>query len=117
LLAPLRIYVNSMARLMICRGDFAAAASLIAESETIAAATGTRLAPYAALSLAGFRGAEAEAARLIEAVITDARAARQGLGIRAAQRAAAILYNGLGRYEEALAEAQQAAEEGPELFI
>ena len=29
----------------------------------------------------------------------------------------AILYNGLGRYEEALAEAQQAAEQAPELFI
>ncbi|HEY2267616.1 MAG TPA: AAA family ATPase [Streptosporangiaceae bacterium] len=117
LLAPLRIYVNSMAQLKICRGDFTAAASLVAESETIAAATGTRIAPYAALLLAGFRGAEAEAAQLIEAVIADARASRQGLGIRASQRAAAILYNGLSRYEEALAQARQAAEEAPELYV
>ncbi|HEX6521846.1 MAG TPA: AAA family ATPase [Streptosporangiaceae bacterium] len=117
LLAPLRIYVNSMAQLMIFRGDFAAAASLVAESETIAAATGTRIAPYAALLLAGFRGAEAEAVQLIEAVTADARAARQGLAIRASQRAAAILYNGLGRYEEALAEARQAVEEAPELYV
>ena len=67
--------------------------------------------------LAGFRGAEAEAAPLIEAVITDSRAAGQGLGVQWSQLVSAILYNGLGRYEEALAEAQQAAEQAPELFV
>ena len=101
----------------VWRGDFAAAASLIAEAEAIAAATGTGFARYAAMFLAGFRGAEAEAAPLIEAVITDARAAGQGLGVQWSQWVSAILYNGLGRYEQALAEAQQAAEQAPELYI
>ena len=41
LLAQLVIWVNSMATLTTWRGDFAAAASLIAEAEAIAAATGT----------------------------------------------------------------------------
>jgi DNA-binding CsgD family transcriptional regulator len=116
LLTQLVIYVNSMAELLVWRGEFAAAASLIGEAEAIAAATGTRLLPYAALMLAAFRGGEAEAAQLIEAVITEARAAGQGLGIRASQRAAAILYNGLGRYEKARTEAQQTAEKMPELY-
>jgi hypothetical protein len=56
MLAQLVLYVNSMAQLMTWRGDFAAAASLVAEAEAIAAATGTRLAPGAAVFLAGFRG-------------------------------------------------------------
>jgi tetratricopeptide (TPR) repeat protein len=49
-------------------------------------------------------------------VRTEARAARQGQGLQASHRMAAILYNGLGRYETARAEAQKAAEELPELF-
>jgi len=65
--------------------------------------------------LAGFRGAEAEAAPLIEAMITAARAAGQGVAVQWSQWAAAILCNGLGRYEEALAQAQQAAEQAAEL--
>ena len=108
---------NRMAANEIWRGDFAAAASLIAEAEAIAAATGSGFARYAAVFLAGLRGAEAEAAPLIEAVITDSRAAGQGLGVQWSQWVSAILYNSLGRYEQALAEAQQAAEQAPELFV
>lgn len=57
------ISANSMANCTTWRGDFAAAASLVAEVEAIAAATGTGSAPFAALLLAGFRGEETEAAR------------------------------------------------------
>jgi DNA-binding CsgD family transcriptional regulator len=116
LLVQVLLWVNSMALLTIWRGDFAAAASLIAEAEAIAAATGTLFAPLAAVLFAGFRGAEAEGPPLIKAVSTAARAAGQGMGVQWSQWAAAILYNGLGRYETALAEAQ-AAGDAPELFI
>ena len=115
LLALLVINLNSMAQLLTWRGDLPGAASLIAEAAAIAAATGTRSVPYAALGLAGFRGSEAEATQLIDSVIADARAAGQEHGIRAALRCSAILHNGLGRYEIALAEAQQAADEKPML--
>jgi DNA-binding CsgD family transcriptional regulator len=117
LLAQLVIWVNSMAILTAWRGDFAAAASLVAEGEAIAAATGTRFAPFAAVLLAGYRGEEAEAAPLIEVVITGARAAGQGLGVQYSQLVFAVLCNGLGRYETALAEAQQASEQAPELYV
>jgi DNA-binding CsgD family transcriptional regulator len=116
LLAQLVIYVNSMAILMTWRGDFAAAASLVAEAEAISAATGTRFAPFAALWLAGFRGAEAEATPKIQAVIEDSRATGQGLAIQESQRFSAVLYSGLGRYEPTVAQAQQASEQAPELF-
>jgi DNA-binding CsgD family transcriptional regulator len=117
LLVDLPLWVQSVAVNEIWRGDFAAADSLIAEAEAIAAATGSGFARYAALFLAGFRGAEAEAAPLIQAVITDSRAAGQGMGVQWSQWVSAILYNSLGRYEEALAEAVQAVEQAPELFI
>jgi DNA-binding CsgD family transcriptional regulator len=116
LLAQLVIYVNSMAILMTWCGDFAAAASLVAEAEAIAAATGTRFAPFAAIWLAGFRGAEAEATSLIEAVIKDSRATGQGLAIQECQRFSAVVYNSLGHYESAVAQARQASEQVPELF-
>ena len=119
LLVHMSLWVQGMASDEVWRGDFAAAASLIAEAEAeaIAAATGSGFPRYAAVFLAGLRGAEAEAAPLIEAVITDSRAARQGLGVQWSQWVSAILYNGLGRYEQALAEAQQAVEQAAELFI
>jgi DNA-binding CsgD family transcriptional regulator len=117
LLAQLALSVNTVAILAIWRGDFAAAASLIAEVEAITAATGTRLALGAAVVLAGFRGVEAEAAPLIEAVITASRSAGQGAGIQRSQWAAAVLHNGLGRYEPALAQAQQAAGQAAELYV
>ena len=113
LLALLVIHLNAMAQTLTWRGEFPAAASLIAEAAAIAAATGTRFVPLAALMLAGFRGSEAEAAQLIDSVITDAQAAGKDHAIRAARRCSAILHNGLGRYELAQAEAQQAADEKP----
>jgi DNA-binding CsgD family transcriptional regulator len=117
MLAQLLIWVNSMALLMVWRGDFPASASLIAEAEAIAAATGTLFPPFGAVMLAGFRGDEAEAAPLIEAVSTAARAAGQGTAAQWVQYMAAVLYNGLGRYETALAQARQAAGQPPELQI
>jgi DNA-binding CsgD family transcriptional regulator len=117
LLFHLPIYVNSLGILAAWRGDFATAASLIAEADAIAEATGTSLAQYAAVLLAGFRGSEAEASQLIEVVRKDARVAGQGVGIQWCQMVSGILYNGLGRYEKALAETQQASEQAPELYV
>ena len=117
LLVHLPLWVQTMAIMTAWRGDFAAAASLIAEEEAIAAATGSGFARYSAVFLAGLRGAEAEAWPVIEAVITDSRAVGQGLGVQWSQWVSAIVYNSLGRYEEALAEARQAAEQAPDLYM
>ena len=117
LLVHLLAYVNMLGILATWCGDFAAAASLVAEGDAIAEATGTRLAPYAAVILAGLRGSEADATRRIEVVTKDARATGQGVGIQFCQLVSGILYNGLGRYEKALEEARQASEQAPELYI
>ena len=98
-------------------GDFATAALLIAEVDAVKEATGTRIAPHAALALAGIRGQEAEATELIDGIITEATAGGQGTAIQYARWANSVLMNGLGRYEEALAAAVEASEDTPELYI
>jgi hypothetical protein len=105
LLAHLLVYVDTLGTFATQCGDFAEAASLIAEGDAIAEATGTRFAPYTAVLLAGLRGSEAEATRLIEVVAKGARAGGQGTGTQWCQWVSGILYNGLGRYEKALPEA------------
>jgi len=117
LLFQLPLYVNVMGVFATWCGDFATATSLIAEADAIAEVTGTRLAPFAAALLAGFRGAEAEVSRLIEAVTHDARVAGQGGWNQWSQLVSAILYNGLGRYEKALAQARRASDHAPELYV
>ena len=97
-------------------GDFGAAAVAIAEAEAITTATGTYLAPYPGMLLAALRG-QGDALPLIEATIRDAGTGGQGLGVQWAEWASAILFNGLGRYDEALASAQRAAEATPQLHV
>ena len=115
LLAYLPIYLNSLAMAKAGRGDFATAGSLVAEAETIREATGSRLGRMGAVTLEGFRGRQAEALALIEGEVRNASAAGQGLVIQWCQWASAVLYNGLGRYDQALAAARQASGEAPEL--
>ena len=99
------------------RGDFAMAAALIAETDAICEATGSRSAPFAAMLLASLRGDQAEAVPLIEATIAEATAGGQGIAVAYAHWAASILANGLGRYADALAAAQQAAQDFPALYV
>jgi DNA-binding CsgD family transcriptional regulator len=109
-LGQLPFLLAAMAQDPVWSGDFAAAALVIAETDALCEATGSRIAPYAAMLLASFRGGEAEAAPLIQATIEQATAWGQGAAVTWAHWAAAILCNGLGRYEEALAAARQASE-------
>jgi DNA-binding CsgD family transcriptional regulator len=93
-------------------GDFAGADSHIAESEAIAKAIGgSRHAAYAAMYLAALRGRQAEVTPLAEATLAAAEAGGHGGAVTAAHWAVAILHNGLGRYADALAAAEQAIRE------
>ncbi|MBV9684364.1 MAG: hypothetical protein JO046_21415, partial [Solirubrobacterales bacterium] len=93
-------------------GDFGAAAVAIAEADTITQATGSHIAPYAQLLLAALRGQQ-DASPLVQSTIREAETSGQGLGVQWAEWANAILFNGLGRYDRALASAQRAAEGPP----
>jgi DNA-binding CsgD family transcriptional regulator len=91
-------------------GEFAAAAALIEEADAITEATGNAPLGYTSLVLAAWRGREAEALELIEASREDAAGRGEGRAITLAEYATAVLYNGLGRYREALAAALRASE-------
>jgi DNA-binding CsgD family transcriptional regulator len=106
----LPLLLNQMAAAAVRSGDLAAAAALIAEADAVCEATGSRLTAYAALMLAAVQGHEAEAVSLIEATIEQAEADGQGGAVTSAHAPAAVLYNGVGRYADALAAARQAAD-------
>jgi DNA-binding CsgD family transcriptional regulator len=96
-------------------GELARAASLNHEVEAVTDATGSHLAPYGALGLAAFRGREAEASELIENSMKGIVARGEGQGLALIDWTSAVLYNGLGRYDDALNAAQQAGEHAEEL--
>ena len=102
--------LNQLASAAVWWGDFAAAASLIAEADAVCEATGARIPPYAAMRLVSLQGREAEAVPLIQAAVEEAAAVGQGVAVAAADWATASLYHGLGRYQETLAAARQAVE-------
>jgi DNA-binding CsgD family transcriptional regulator/tetratricopeptide (TPR) repeat protein len=110
-LDQLPIVLGALGTAAVWSGDFAAAASLIAEADAVCEATGSRAAPFAAMMLASLRGDRGEAAPLIEATIARAAAGGQGMAVAYAHWVAAILANGLGRYEEARAAARHASED------
>jgi len=106
-LAELPTYLESLALDKVWNGDLASARLLIAESESVAAATGDQLPPFAKLRLISTEGHEADASALIADTIERATARSQGMAVRVAQWAASVLYNGLARYDEAVDAARQ----------
>src|SRR4051812_29865641 len=116
-LEVLAVGLNVLGQVVTLGGDFARAAQLSAEADAVTEATGTSVAPYAALVRAGFRGEEGEALKVIDATIDAATAGGQGTAVQYAHWATAVLMNGLGRYEEALAAAVEASDDTPELFV
>jgi DNA-binding CsgD family transcriptional regulator len=98
-------------------GEFAKAEEATAEADAIVEGTGTRLAPYAAMLLVALQGREADGIAPLESAINDAAAVGQGFAVQWGEFMKAILFNGLGRYNEALVAAQRASDDTPELFI
>jgi DNA-binding CsgD family transcriptional regulator len=86
-------------------GELTAAAALVDEIRAATEATGSNLTPYGAVGLAALRGREPEAISLIEEGRQDALRRGEGIGIAVLDWAQAVLYNGLGRYDEARAAA------------
>jgi DNA-binding CsgD family transcriptional regulator len=116
-LDQLPIDLGAMGTAAAWSGDFEEAAALIAEADAVGQVTGRCAAPVAAMMLASLRGNHAEATELIEVTVAEAAASGQGMAVTYAHWAAAILGNGLGRYAEALAEARQASEDTPGLYV
>jgi DNA-binding CsgD family transcriptional regulator len=90
-----RVYTHLFA------GELATAASLVDEIRAATEATGSSLTPYGAVGLAALRGREPEAISLLGESRADATRRGEGIGLSVLDWAQAVLYNGLGRYDEA----------------
>lgn len=109
-LAMLPMALVSRAGVHVLAGEFAAARSLIAEADEIAAATGYEPVRYHRLTLAAWAGDEVEATRIIETALRNGSARGEGRIMALTAYATAVLNNGLGRYQIALDAARTACE-------
>jgi DNA-binding CsgD family transcriptional regulator len=102
-LSVLPVAVTYRAALDVHEGAFDAASSLIDESDAVLRATGLAPVRYASLGLAAWRGEVTEALALFDAARSEAAARGEGMGLAVVTWATALLYNGHGRYADALA--------------
>jgi DNA-binding CsgD family transcriptional regulator len=107
-LYPLPGFLHMLGLARAWMGDFAGATAAEAEAESVAAATGYRIAPYTLVRLRALQGREAEAAGAIASAIRHAEAQGQGLSAIYAEWASAVLNNGLARYADAVCAARRA---------
>ena len=91
-------------------GELGRASALVGELRSISEVIGIDPPPYGPVFLAAWQGRDIEASRLIETTMNEVGARDETLGLSAAQWASAVLFNGLGRYEEALAAAERSSE-------
>jgi DNA-binding CsgD family transcriptional regulator len=89
-------------------GDLAQAASLIEQAGAAGEGPASRRVADAALALAAHEAREADVTAVVEARTANASPASSGLVV--AQWAAALLCNGVGRYDDAFAASRTAAE-------
>jgi DNA-binding CsgD family transcriptional regulator len=109
-LGELPLALSQRVYTLLFGGELASAASLVEQIQAATEATRSNLAPYAAVGLAALRGHEAEVASLIEGSRAEVTRRGEGIGISVLDWAEAVLYNGLGRYQEACAAALRVAE-------
>ncbi|MEU7766438.1 AAA family ATPase [Nocardia sp. NPDC049190] len=100
---------------LLFEGDLLGAAAVVEELQAAQDATGSSLAPYAALGLAALRGERDKTSALIESTVREVTTRGEGNGISVARWAESVLYNGIGDYRKALDAAQLAAAFAPEL--
>ena len=99
-LSDIPLALSSRATALMFFGDLAGVAAVVDELQAAHDATGSNLAPYAALGLAAMRGDHDKATALIEATVADVTARGEGNGLTFAWWAEAILHNGSGDYRQ-----------------
>jgi len=114
-LSELPLALNARAFMLMLIGELAAARSLIQELQAAAEATGSKLAPYAALGVAAMGGREAQTAALVGATISEVSLRGEGNALTVAEWASAVLNNGVGNYQAAMTAAERALEYPGEL--
>jgi DNA-binding CsgD family transcriptional regulator len=109
-LGDLAIALSHRAQLHVFAGELAVAASLREAVQEATELTGSPLLPYHAAGLVAVRGREAETTQFIDTARTEVIGRGEGAGLMFLNWAEAVLYNGLGRYPEALVAARRAVD-------
>jgi ATP/maltotriose-dependent transcriptional regulator MalT len=107
------LLLSALSYIQVLSGELSAAESLLDEIRATTAATGIPAHRYVEIWVAAQRGREPELSALVEDFSTDAKARGEGFALAFAAHAGAVLYNGLGRYEEALAAVREAVDVAP----
>jgi DNA-binding CsgD family transcriptional regulator len=107
------LLLSSLSYLHVLCGELSTAESLLDEIRATVAVIGIPAHLYVELWVAALRGRESEFSALVEDFTTDAKARGEGFALAFAAQAAAVLYNGLGRYEEAFAAVREAVDAAP----
>lgn len=106
-LVQLQFALNFLAVNELLAGELTAAAASAEEDRAIADVTGNAPVGYAAMLLEAFRGREAQAVELFDDTARQASARGQLRLVTFADYGRAVLYNGLGRHDAALAAARR----------
>lgn len=96
-------------------GDLVAAASLAQEVEIVSDALGSRFAPYGNMVVAAWGGDEARTTEIIDSTTLEMTTGGEGQWLTASRWASAVLYNGLGRYDDAVRAAESASDHPNEM--
>jgi ATP/maltotriose-dependent transcriptional regulator MalT len=112
-LTAMPLLLSSLSYLQVLCGELSTAESLLDELRATTAATGIPAHVYVEIWVAALRGRPQELSALVVDFTTDATARGEGFALGFAAQAAAVLYNGLGRYEEAFAAVREAVDVAP----
>ncbi|MCS5718753.1 AAA family ATPase [Herbiconiux sp. CPCC 205763] len=100
--SELPIALTTRAYAHLFRGESSAAVEAVREMQTIAAVTGSRMAPTAAIGVAAVEGSDSELDKLVRATIADSEGRADGSGLAIAYWGAAVLNNSRGHFDRAL---------------
>ena len=102
-LSVLPLVLSNLSSVYAFLGDLKSAMRLEQELNAATEATGIAAVPYGRMSIVALRGQEAEFTELIRSTVDAAQARGEGLALTVGEFLSGALYNGLGRYEDALA--------------
>ena len=106
-LGDLPVALGHRGQMHVFAGELTSAASFHEAFEEAAELTGGNFAPYHGLGLVAMRGREADAREFIDKARAEVIERGEGAGLSFIDWAEAVLYNGLGRYADALAAANR----------
>jgi DNA-binding CsgD family transcriptional regulator/tetratricopeptide (TPR) repeat protein len=109
-LTAMPLVLSTLSYVHAISGELTAAETLLDEIRAATEATGIPSHHYAALWIAALRGREAELSELIATTTAEAVARGEGFALAITAQVSAVLNNGLGRYDVALASVRQAVD-------